>query len=170
MRHAALTPTFLAIAALAVLAGCEANAGKHEMTTHHRDIVDTASSAGSFNTLLAAAKAADLVDTLKSPGPFTVFAPTDAAFEKLPHGAVDALLADKHKLRSVLLYHVVSGRVTAADVAKLHEARTVQGAPVKISTCSGKVNVGPATVVQADVGASNGVIHVIDTVLMPPGT
>ena len=133
---------------------------------HHKDIVDTAVAAGSFNTLAAALKAAGLVDTLKGPGPFTVFAPTDEAFAKIPKPALDALIADKAKLTKVLTYHVVAGKVTAADVAKLKQAKTVEGEMVKIDTSKG-VMVNNAKVVKADVEASNGVIHVIDTVLMP---
>lgn len=130
------------------------------------DIVDTASSAGTFNTLLAAATAADLVDTLKGDGPFTVFAPTDDAFAKVPAEALEALIADKEALRKVLLYHVVSGKVMAADVMKLSSATTVQGSDVMIDTSDG-VKINDATVIAADVMAGNGVIHVIDTVLMP---
>jgi uncharacterized surface protein with fasciclin (FAS1) repeats len=131
------------------------------------DIVDTAIAAGSFKTLVAAVQAADLVDTLKGPGPFTVFAPTDDAFAKLPPGTVDALLADKAALTAVLTYHVVAGKVTAADVAGLTQATTVQGGALTIDTSSG-VRINDATVIKADVMASNGVIHVIDTVLLPP--
>ena len=131
-----------------------------------KDIVDTAVAAGNFNTLVAALKAAGLVDTLKGPGPFTVFAPTDEAFAKIPKAALDALIADKAKLAKVLTYHVVAGKVTAAEVAKLKQAKTVEGAMVKIDTTSG-VMVNNAKVVKADIEASNGVIHVIDTVLMP---
>lgn len=130
------------------------------------DIVDTAVAAGSFNTLVTAVKAAGLVDTLKGPGPFTVFAPTDEAFAKLPAGTLDALLKDKEKLKAVLTYHVVSGQVMAADVAKLSSAKTVQGGTLKIDTRNG-VKVGNAKVVKTDVAATNGVIHVIDTVLIP---
>lgn len=130
------------------------------------DIVDTAVAAGSFNTLVTAVKAAGLVDTLKGPGPFTVFAPTDEAFAKLPAGTLDALLKDKEKLKAVLTYHVVAGKVMAADVAKLSSAKTVQGGTLKIDTSNG-VKVGNAKVVKADVAATNGVIHVIDTVLIP---
>ncbi len=132
------------------------------------DIVEVAQANGSFQTLLAAAGAAGLVETLKGPGPFTVFAPTDAAFRKLPAGAVDALLADPDRLRAVLLYHVVPGRVTAAQVSGLTSASTVNGAAVRVRAQGGKVMINNATVAQADVAASNGVIHVIDTVLMPP--
>jgi uncharacterized surface protein with fasciclin (FAS1) repeats len=134
------------------------------------DIVDTAVSAKIFNTLVAAVKAADLVDTLKSDGPFTVFAPTDEAFAKLPKGTVEYLLKpeNKDKLVSILTYHVVSGKVMASDVVKLNNAKTVQGDYVKISAMNGKVMVGNANVIKTDIGTSNGVIHVIDTVLMPP--
>lgn len=130
------------------------------------DIVDTAANAGSFNTLVAAVKAASLVDTLKGPGPFTVFAPTDDAFAKLPAGTVDALLKDIPKLTQILKYHVVSGKVMAADVVKLKTATTVEGSDVKIDASSG-VKVNDSTVVTPDVAADNGVIHVIDAVLMP---
>ena len=131
-----------------------------------KDIVDTAVAAGQFTTLAAALKAAGLVDTLKGKGPFTVFAPTDAAFAKLPAGTVEGLLKDKAKLTKILTYHVVPGKVLAADVVKLKEAKTVEGSTVKIDTSSG-VKVNNASVVKTDVEASNGVIHVIDTVIMP---
>ncbi|MBA3819239.1 MAG: fasciclin domain-containing protein [Deltaproteobacteria bacterium] len=131
------------------------------------DIVDTAVAAGSFKTLVTAVQTAGLVETLKGPGPFTVFAPTDEAFAKLPAGALDALLADKAKLATVLTYHVVAGNVTSGAVAGMTEATTVQGGKLKIDAASG-VKVNNATVVKADVTASNGVIHVIDTVLLPP--
>lgn len=130
------------------------------------DIVDTAVNAGSFNTLVAAVKAANLVDTLKGPGPFTVFAPTDEAFAKLPAGTVDALLKDIPQLTKILTYHVVSGKVMAADVVKLTSATTVEGSDVKIDASSG-VKVNDSTVVTPDIAADNGVIHVVDTVLMP---
>ncbi len=135
-----------------------------------KDIVDTAVAAGSFNTLVAAVKAADLVSTLKSAGPFTVFAPTDAAFAKLPAGTVDDLLKpeNRDKLRAVLTYHVIAGRVSKADAAKVSSAKTVQGADVKIETGASGVRVGGANVVTADIGCSNGVIHVVDSVLLPP--
>jgi uncharacterized surface protein with fasciclin (FAS1) repeats len=131
------------------------------------DIVDTAVSAGNFTTLVAAVKAAGLVDTLKGPGPFTVFAPTDAAFAKLPAGTVDALLKDPEKLKGILLYHVVSGKVMAADVVKLKSAKTVQGGSVAIVVKGDKVMVNNANVIKTDIATDNGVIHVIDTVLMP---
>ena len=130
------------------------------------DIVDTAVSAGSFTTLVAAVKAAGLVDTLKGAGPFTVFAPTDEAFAKLPAGTVEGLLKDLPKLKQILTYHVVSGKVMAADVVKLKSAKTVEGSEVKIDATSG-VKINNATVVTPDVAADNGVIHIIDTVLLP---
>jgi len=134
-----------------------------------KDIVDTAVAAGSFKTLAAALKAAGLVDTLKGTGPFTVFAPTDEAFAKLPAGTVETLLKpeNKAKLTAILTYHVVPGTVMAADVMKMNTAKTVQGGSVKIAAANGKVMIDKATVTKADIGASNGVIHVIDTVLMP---
>ncbi len=137
--------------------------------TGSKDIVDTAVAAGQFTTLAKALQAAGLVDTLKGKGPFTVFAPTDDAFAKLPSGALDDLLKpeNKEKLKAVLLYHVVAGKVPAAKVMKMKSAKTVNGQEVTISTSGGKVMVNDATVVKADVMASNGVIHVIDTVLMP---
>ena len=130
------------------------------------DIVDTAVSAGSFKTLVTAVTAAGLGDTLKGPGPFTVFAPTDEAFSKLPAGTVESLLKDIPKLKKILLYHVVSGKVMAADVVKLKSANTVEGSSVKIDASSG-VKINDANVVSPDVAADNGVIHVIDTVLIP---
>ena len=130
------------------------------------NIVDTAVNAGDFTTLVAAVKAADLVDTLKGKGPFTVFAPTDAAFAKLPEGTVDELLKDTPKLKKILTYHVVSGKVMAADAKKLKSATTVEGSDVKINASKG-VKVNDSTVTTADVAADNGVIHIIDTVLMP---
>nr|WP_290224856.1 fasciclin domain-containing protein [Trichocoleus desertorum] len=130
------------------------------------DIVDTAVNAGSFSTLVAAVKAANLVDTLKGEGPFTVFAPTDEAFAKLPAGTVDALLKDVPKLTKILTYHVVSGKVMAADVTKLKSATTVEGSDVKIDASSG-VKINDSTVTTPDVAADNGVIHIIDTVLIP---
>jgi len=135
------------------------------------DIVDTAVAAGSFKTLVTAVKAAGLVDTLKSKGPFTVFAPTDEAFAKLPKGTVEGLLKDIPKLKAVLTYHVVSGKVMAADVVKLKTAKTVQGQEVKIDASSWHLHKNPkindANVVKANVVADNGVIHVIDKVLLP---
>jgi uncharacterized surface protein with fasciclin (FAS1) repeats len=131
------------------------------------DIVDTAVAAGSFTTLAAALEAADLIDTLKGAGPFTVFAPTDEAFAKLPAGTVEGLLADPDALRAILLYHVVAGEVPASAVVNLSEAATVNGATVDISVENGMVKINDSTVTTADVEASNGIIHIIDTVLIP---
>lgn len=132
------------------------------------DIVDTAVAAGSFNTLVTAVKAAGLVGTLKGKGPFTVFAPNDAAFAKLPPGTVESLLKNKKKLATILKYHVVAGRVKAADVAsKTLKVPTAAGLPVNVDGSLG-VRVNDAHVIQPDIEASNGVIHVIDTVLIPP--
>ncbi|NND03610.1 MAG: fasciclin domain-containing protein [Acidimicrobiia bacterium] len=134
-------------------------------------IVEVASEAGSFATLLAAAEAAGLVDTLNGEGPFTVFAPTDEAFAALPEGTLDALLADPDALKDILLYHVVSGEVKAADVVGLESATTVQGEDIAISVDGGTVTLnGSATVVTTDIAASNGVIHVIDAVILPPSS
>ena len=130
------------------------------------DIVDTAVSAGSFTTLVAAVQAAGLVDTLKGAGPFTVFAPTDEAFAKLPAGTVESLLNDIPKLTKILTYHVVSGKVLAADVVKLTSAKTVEGSEVKIDASNG-VKINDSNVTTADVAADNGVIHIIDSVLLP---
>jgi len=131
-----------------------------------KNIVETAIEAGSFKTLVAAVQAADLVGTLSSKGPFTVFAPTDEAFAKLPKGTVESLLKDKAKLTSILTYHVVSGKVMSKDVMNLKKAKTVQGQDIMIDTKSG-VKVNNANVVKADIETSNGVIHVIDTVILP---
>ena len=134
-----------------------------------KDIVDTAVSAGSFKTLVAAVQAAGLVETLKSDGPFTVFAPTDDAFAKLPAGTVESLLRpeNKDKLVAILTYHVVSGKVMASDVVKLSSAKTVQGQMASIMVNDSKVFVDNAQVIQTDIKTSNGVIHVIDSVILP---
>ena len=134
-----------------------------------KNIVQVAVDAGSFKTLVAAVQAAGLAETLQGPGPFTVFAPTDAAFAKLPDGTVTALLADKEKLASILTFHVVSGKVMAADLIKSNGAtpKTVNGLPLDIVVRGGKVYVNGVNVVTADVQASNGVIHIIDAVLLP---
>ena len=157
-------PRFLVATAILVTCMAAAHAGKAK-----QDIVDTAVAAGSFNTLATALKAAGLVDTLKGKGPFTVFAPTDDAFAKLPAGTLDDLLRpeNKGKLVSVLTYHVVPGAVDSGEVAKMTSAKTVQGQSVKITTAGGVVTVDGARVVKADVAASNGVIHVIDSVILP---
>jgi uncharacterized surface protein with fasciclin (FAS1) repeats len=131
-----------------------------------KDIVETAVEAGSFKTLAAALQAAGLVDALKGEGPFTVFAPTDSAFAKLPAGTVESLLNDIPKLKSILLYHVVSGKIESRDIKNSSNPATLEGGKLKIRTKNG-VTVNDATVVTADVQASNGVIHVIDTVLIP---
>ncbi len=137
-----------------------------------KDIVDTAVAAGSFKTLVAAVKAADLVDTLKGEGPFTVMAPTDEAFAKLPEGTVESLLKpeNKDKLIAVLKYHVIPGKVLAADVVKLdgQDVKTAQGSTAKIGVKDGGVMINNARVVKTDIECSNGVIHVIDTVILPP--
>lgn len=134
------------------------------------DIVDTAVGAGSFKTLVAAVQAAGLVETLKGEGPFTVFAPTDEAFAKLPAGTVESLLKpeNKEKLVAVLTYHVVPGKVLAADVVKLKEAPTVQGSKAKVTVANGTVSIDAAKVIKTDILTSNGVIHVIDSVILPP--
>ena len=156
-----MTKRLLVAAVLAALA-----APQVVRAADHKDIVDTAVAAGSFKTLATALQAAGLVETLKGKGPFTVFAPTDEAFAKIPKADLDALVADKAKLAKVLTYHVVAGKVMAADVVKLKEAKTVEGRMVKIDASNG-VKINNAKVVKADVEASNGVIHVIDTVLLP---
>jgi uncharacterized surface protein with fasciclin (FAS1) repeats len=149
----------------AVLSAQNTNRDKKPM----KNIVEVAVEAGSFKTLVAAVKAAGLAETLQGTGPFTVFAPTDAAFAKLPEGTVAALLADKEKLASILTFHVVSGKVMAADIVNANGAtpKTVNGLPLDIAVRGGKVYVNGVNVVTADVQASNGVIHVIDAVLLP---
>lgn len=162
--------TGIASAVAIVLAVAGLAIGGNVARATNQDIVDTAVSAGQFKTLAAALKAADLVGTLKGDGPFTVFAPTDEAFAKLPAGTVESLLKpeNKAKLTAILTYHVVPGAVKAAQVTKLDEAKTVNGAMVKVSTDDGKVMINDANVVKADIPASNGVIHVIDKVILPP--
>lgn len=145
-------------------------AAQQKPMSRDKDIVDVAVVNGSFKTLTAALKAAGLVDTLKGKGPFTVFAPTDEAFAKLPAGTVEDLLKpeNKDKLTRILTYHVVPSKVSSTEVTKMSSAKTVAGPTVKIAVKDGKVMINTATVAKADVAASNGVIHVIDTVLMPP--
>lgn len=133
-----------------------------------KDIVDTAVGAGQFKTLVAAVKAAELVDTLKGKGPFTVFAPTDEAFAKIPKEKLEALMKDQKALTAVLTYHVVPGKVMAADVVKLDSAKTVQGKSISIASKDGKVTVNGANVLKTDIVCENGVIHVIDAVILPP--
>ena len=132
------------------------------------DIVQTAINAGNFTTLATALTEAGLVDALKGEGPFTVFAPTDEAFKNLPDGALEGLLKDKEALKNVLLYHVVSGKVSSKEVVDLNQATTLNGSDLKIKTDDGKVMINDAKVTGADVMASNGIIHVIDKVLLPP--
>ncbi|MHB1224439.1 MAG: fasciclin domain-containing protein [Gemmatimonadaceae bacterium] len=146
-----------------------AQSPSHEGQTSMKNIVETAVEAGSFTTLVAAVKAAGLAETLQGPGPFTVFAPSDAAFAKLPAGTIETLLADEAKLRSILTYHVVAGKVMADDIVKSNGATptTVNGLPLDVVVRDGKVYVNGAQVVSADIAASNGVIHVIDAVLLP---
>lgn len=155
-----------ALVALAILAPAAVSA-QTAAPAPTKNIVQTAVDAGSFTTLAAALQAAGLVETLQGPGPFTVFAPTDAAFAKLPAGTVEGLLQDLPRLRQVLTYHVVAGKVEAKDVVKLTSANTVQGSAVAIRVVDGKVMIDNATVTTADVQASNGVIHIIDTVILP---
>ena len=147
----------------------QSNSRSQQAAQQEKDIVDTAVAAGQFKTLAAALKAGGLVETLKGEGPFTVFAPTDAAFAELPAGTVEDLLKpeNKEKLVAILTYHVVPGRAMAQDVTGMKDATTVNGERVKITTKDGKVMVDNATVTKADIQASNGVIHVIDTVLIP---
>ncbi len=158
----------LVMGALAVVLGaspCLADCGTCDKT-----IVEVAAGADDFKTLVAAVKAADLVDTLSGKGPFTVFAPTNAAFEKLPEGTLDTLLKpeNKDKLTAILTYHVVPGKVMAADVVKLKSAETVQGKKIRIRVKDDKVMVNKANVVKTDIVCKNGVIHVIDAVILPP--
>lgn len=157
------------VVALGAVAMLQVAANRPAEARQPQDIVDTAVAAGSFKTLAAALKAAGLVETLKGKGPFTVFAPTDEAFAKLPAGTVEDLLKpeNKQKLVGILTYHVVPGKVTAADVTKLKTAKTVNGQALRIAAGAGSVAINDAKVVKADVMASNGVIHVVDTVILP---
>lgn len=161
--------SFLRVCSLVVLSMTLTFSALSEPAHHEKDIVDTAVAAGSFDTLVAAVKAAGLADTLKGDGPFTVFAPTDEAFAALPAGTVEGLLKpeNKEKLQDILTYHVVSGKVMAADVVKLKSAQTLQGSEVKIKASKKGVMVDGANVVKTDIETSNGVIHVIDAVIMP---
>ncbi len=157
---------FRMLAAAAVVAVAPALASAQAPAT--KDIVETAVAAGSFKTLATALQAAGLVETLKGKGPFTVFAPTDEAFAKLPAGTLDALLKDKAKLTAILTYHVVAGKVEAKDVVKLSKAKTVNGAEASVHVMGGKVMIDNANVLKTDIQTSNGVIHVIDSVILPP--
>lgn len=164
MRKIGLLLTLLAaVAALAATAASQART-----TRSDGDIVATATAAGQFTTLTKLLKRAGLVPALRQPGPYTVFAPTDAAFKKVPKKTLNALLASKAKLKAVLLYHVVAGKVTAADVSMLRSAKTLNGKSVRIRVSGSNVFVNNAKVIKADVPATNGVIHVVNSVLIPP--
>ena len=156
--------------AIATVATLGIAAGGASARAADQDIVETAATAGQFKTLATALNQAGLISTLKGSGPFTVFAPTDAAFAKLPAGTVENLLKpeNKDKLTAILTYHVVPGRVMAADVAKLQEAKTVNGKTLSVSTKGSGVMVNDANVTQTNIAASNGIIHVVDTVILPP--
>jgi uncharacterized surface protein with fasciclin (FAS1) repeats len=157
------------VAAAAIIGGLSLTTTlSAEETSGPKDVVDTAIAAKEFKTLVTAVKAAELVEVLKGKGPFTVFAPTDKAFAKIPKADLEALLKDKNQLQAVLTYHVVPGKVMAADVVKLKSAKTIQGESVKIVVDKGKVKIDGANVLKADIPSSNGVIHIIDAVLLPP--
>jgi uncharacterized surface protein with fasciclin (FAS1) repeats len=160
--------TFLTLATAVALAASVGAASAPARPAESRNIVQTAVAAGEFKTLATLLTKAGLVNTLKQRGPYTVFAPTDAAFKKIPKQTLDALLRDKAKLKAVLLYHVVSGKVTAADVVKLSSAKTLAGKSVRIRTPGANVFVAGAKVTTPDVMATNGVIHVVNKVLIPP--
>ena len=157
---------FIALAAVAALS-LSAVAPVVSAKQAERNIVETAVAAGQFKTLTKLVKQAGLAGALQAKGPYTVFAPTDAAFAKVPKATLQALAKDKAKLRAVLLYHVAKGRVTAANVVKLHSVKTLNGQSLKVRVSHGTVTIGGARVIRADIGASNGVIHVINTVLIP---
>jgi uncharacterized surface protein with fasciclin (FAS1) repeats len=157
----------VALVALAACAVSLAAASAPARPAAQKNIVQTAVAAGQFTTLVKLVKQAGLAGALQKPGPYTVFAPTDAAFSKVPKSTLAALAKNKAKLRAVLLYHVVKGRVTAAQAMELNSAKTLEGKSVSIRVSGGKVLVGGATVVKVDVTASNGVIHVINKVLIP---
>jgi uncharacterized surface protein with fasciclin (FAS1) repeats len=162
--------TLIALMATTAIFASAAFAGHHgEKKAKAADIVDTAVAAGQFNTLAAALDAAGLIETLKGEGPFTVFAPTDEAFAKLPEGTVESLLLpeNRDKLVAILTYHVVPGKVLAEDVVELSGATTVNGSDVMIAVVDGSVRIDNATVIATDIAASNGVIHVIDSVILP---
>jgi len=161
-RLTAITLVIFAVSLISV------NAQDYTKKVTTKDIVTTAVDAGVFKTLATALTEAGLIETLQGKGPFTVFAPTDDAFAKLPKGTVEGLLKDKEALKKILLYHVVSGNVMSTDVVKLTEAATVEGSKIKIKVKDGKVMINDAKVTTADVKASNGVIHIIDTVILPP--
>lgn len=168
MKRATLYALLISIALMVgvCLGGSNSMASSKTMATE-KDIVDTAVAAGNFKTLVSAVEAAGLVDTLKGPGPFTVFAPTDDAFAKIPKDQIEALLANKTQLAAVLTYHVVPSKVMSTDLKNEMMVKTVQGENITISLANGGVMVNDATVVQANIVCTNGVIHAIDTVLMP---
>ena len=175
MKSGLVKMTAAAIVGMALAAGATIaeTPGKNMVqvaAASDKNIVETASAAGQFKTLTAAINAANLAETLKGSGPFTVFAPTDAAFAKLPAGTVETLLKpeNRDRLAAILTYHVVPGKVMAAEVTKLDEAKTVNGRMIDVSTSGGTVMVNDAKVITADIPASNGIIHVIDTVILPP--
>jgi len=173
MTHVRFSVLALCLTLALVLPAQAQDEGSMKGMTGEADIVQTAINAGSFNTLVTALEAADLVEALKGDGPFTVFAPTDAAFKELPEGTLDDLLKPENKaqLQSILKYHVVSGAVMAEDVVEMSEAKTLQGAKLGIRTSDGSVMLegkNVASVTKTDIAASNGVIHVVDAVLMPP--
>jgi uncharacterized surface protein with fasciclin (FAS1) repeats len=155
------------IAGIAVIALILVGTGSSMGTMAKKNIVETAVEAGQFNTLVAAVKAAGLVETLSGKGPFTVFAPTDDAFAKLPEGTVEALLKDKDKLTAILTYHVAAGNYKAGDVVKMKAIETVNGKSLMIKVMDGKVKIDNAYVIKTDIETSNGVIHVIDAVVIP---
>ncbi len=164
MKKRNFTTLFVAVLVISVLTFASTD---YMSSMEKKSIVETAVSAGQFNTLVTAVKAADLVEVLSGPGPFTVFAPTDDAFAKLPEGTVEALLQNKEQLKAVLTYHVVAGKVMASDVVNLKSAATVNGQQVTIKVKGGTVMVDNAKVVMTDIECTNGVIHVIDTVILP---
>ena len=169
MKRFVVLGLVLALGSVPAFAGGSCSSSSAKQAANSGDIVATASSAGSFDTLVAAVQAAGLVETLQSDGPYTVFAPTDEAFAKLPEGTVEELLADPDQLRAILLYHVVPGKVMAADVVSLDSATTAQGSDVHIMLADGSVKINDAIVTATDIETSNGVIHVIDTVIIPRG-
>ena len=169
MKRFVVLGLVLALGTVPAFAGSSCSGSSAALAANTGDIVATASSAGSFNTLVAAVQAAGLVETLQSDGPFTVFAPTDEAFAKLPEGTVEALIANPDQLRAILLYHVVPGKVMAADVVSLNSATTAQGSDVEIMLADGRVMINDANVTATDIETSNGVIHVIDSVIIPRG-
>ena len=169
MKRLAVLGLILALESVPAFAGGSCSGSSATQEANNNDIVATAVSAGSFNTLVAAVGAAGLVETLQSDGPFTVFAPTDEAFAKLPKGTVESLIADPDALREVLLYHVIPGKVMAADVITLDSATTAQGSDVAIVLVEGGIRINDANVTATDIETSYGVIHVVDNVIIPRG-